>query len=97
MNVSESKRRRVPPGFYGPGREARPGERCMCGRAAVVVKPSDELGEVGYCGLAGAPEVVPCVFCGARVRHNGGRCPDYRLSADPTPPTPAGEQPGGGR
>lgn len=33
-------------------RPARPGERCTCGRPAVVVYLTEDFGEVPYCGIA---------------------------------------------
>ena len=32
-------------------RPARPGERCTCGRPAVIVYITERFGEVGYCGI----------------------------------------------
>ena len=32
-------------------RPARPGEKCKCGRPAVVVYMTERFGEVGYCGI----------------------------------------------
>ena len=60
-------------------RAARPGELCTCGRPAVQVFITDHFGEVGYCGLPdGGASFGPCPFCGGD-RHEGGRCPEYRL------------------
>ncbi len=60
-------------------REARPGELCTCGRPAVQVFITDHYGEVGYCGLPdGGAKSGSCPFCGGD-RHEGGRCPQYRL------------------
>jgi len=33
------------------GRYAEPGERCTCGRPAVVVWKTERFGEVGDCGI----------------------------------------------
>lgn len=41
-------------------RPARPGEKCKCGRPAVVVYITEKFGEVGYCGIpdgGGLPDV----------------------------------------
>jgi hypothetical protein len=60
----------------------RPGQRgelCTCGRQAVVVFHTDTFGETGWCGRAdGGEQAGPCQFCGG-PRHQGGRCPSYRL------------------
>jgi hypothetical protein len=63
-------------------RRAEPGERCTCGRQAVVVFHTDTFGETGWCGRAdGGEQTGPCPFCGGQ-RHQG-RCPAYRLRPDP--------------
>jgi hypothetical protein len=60
-------------------RPALPGERCTCGRQAVVVYLGSVFGPTGYCGIAdGGDQAGPCPFCGG-PRHQSGRCPDYRL------------------
>jgi hypothetical protein len=66
-----------------PGeRPALPGERCTCGRQAVVVFLGSVFGPIGYCGIAdGGEQAGPCPFCGG-PRHQDGRCPDYRLRLD---------------
>lgn len=78
-------------------RPARPGERCTCGRRARVVFLTEKWGPTGWCGLSDGGRRGPCSFCGARGGHDGGRCPAYRLRADPTPdaaqPAPAFEGP----
>jgi hypothetical protein len=69
----------------GPAeRPAVPGERCTCGRQAVVVYLGGVFGPTGYCGIAdGGDRVGPCPFCGRpRHREPNGRCPDYRLRLD---------------
>lgn len=71
-------------------RPAQPGERCACGRQAVVVIPTDAYGEVGHCGRTDNPDpVMPCPFCGAAVPHRTSygtpaKCPAYVLA----PPGP---------
>jgi len=72
----------------GPSeRPAQPGERCTCGRQAVVVYLGSVFGDTGYCGIAdGGDRTGPCPFCGG-PRHDTawgdpGRCPDYRLRLD---------------
>lgn len=65
--------------FFGASRAAEAGERCSCGRQAVVVFSADSGRETGYCGRSGAARLVPCVFCGATERHPG-MCPRYRLN-----------------
>jgi hypothetical protein len=65
-------------------RPAAPGERCTCGRQAVVVYLGSVFAPTGYCGLAdGGDQAGPCPFCGG-PRHVApyGRCPDYRLRLD---------------
>ena len=60
-------------------RPAEPGERCTCGRQAVVVYLEIAPGPIGYCGIAdGGDQAGPCPFCGG-PRHQSGRCPAYRL------------------
>jgi hypothetical protein len=64
------------------GRPAEPGERCTCGRQAVVVFQTDTFGQTGWCGRSdGGEQTGPCPFCGGQ-RHQG-RCPRYRLRLDP--------------
>jgi hypothetical protein len=66
----------------GTERLAEPGERCTCGRQAIVVYLGSRFGPTGYCGVAdGGDQAGPCPFCGG-PRHPGGRCPDYRLRLD---------------
>jgi hypothetical protein len=58
------------------------GERCTCGRQAIVVYLGGVFGPTGYCGIAdGGDQAGPCPFCGG-PRHHEGRCPDYRLRLD---------------
>jgi hypothetical protein len=66
-----------------PGeRPAQPGERCTCGRQAVVVYLGGVFGPTGYCGLPdGGDQSGPCPFCGG-PRHQQGRCLHYRLHLD---------------
>ena len=60
-------------------RPAEPGERCTCGRAAVVVINGGRFGPTGYCGQAdGGDQQRPCPWCGSPRRHVG-RCPKYKL------------------
>ena len=50
MSSSEPHRR----GHEAPApteRPARPGEKCKCGRPAVIVYITERFGEVGYCGI----------------------------------------------
>lgn len=62
-------------------RPARPGERCTCGRPAVLVFPGPRLGVPGYYGRPdGGDRSGPCPFC-HRPRHDG-RCPHYHLTSD---------------
>ena len=65
-------------------RPAEPGERCTCGRQAIVVHLGSTFGPTGYCGIAdGGDQTGPCPFCGGpRHREPYGRCPDYRLRLD---------------
>jgi hypothetical protein len=67
----------------GPSeRPAEPGERCTCGRQAIVVYLGSVLGPTGYCGIPdGGDRAGPCPFCGG-PRHQSGRCPAYRLRLD---------------
>jgi hypothetical protein len=63
-------------------RPAEPGERCTCGRQAIVVYLGSVFGPSGYCGIPdGGDQTGPCPFCGG-PRHQSGRCPDYRLRLD---------------
>jgi hypothetical protein len=68
-------------------RPAALGERCTCGRPAIVVYLGSTFGPTGYCGIAdGGDRSGPCPFCGG-PRHetaygDPGRCPDYRLRLD---------------
>lgn len=65
-------------------RPAEPGERCTCGRQAVVVYLGGEHGPTGDCGIRdGGDRSGPCPFCGG-PRHGEleGRCPQYRLRVD---------------
>jgi hypothetical protein len=63
-------------------RPAEPGERCTCGRQAIVVYLGSIFGPTGYCGIPdGGDQSGPCPFCGG-PRHPSGHCPDYRLSLD---------------
>jgi hypothetical protein len=66
-------------------RPAAPGERCTCGRQAVVVYLGSVFGPTGSCGIPdGGDQTGPCPFCGG-PRHGEweGRCPAYRLRLDP--------------
>jgi hypothetical protein len=62
-------------------RPAASGERCTCGRQAIVVYLGSVFGPTGYCGIPdGGDRVGPCPFCGGpRHRQPDGRCPHYRL------------------
>jgi hypothetical protein len=60
-------------------RPAQPGERCTCGRQAIVVYLGGAFGPTGWCGRSdGGDRTGPCPFCGGE-RHQVGRCPSYRL------------------
>ena len=65
-------------------RPAVPGERCTCGRQAVVVYLGGVFGPTGYCGIPdGGDTTGPCPFCGGpRHTEPEGRCPDYRMRLD---------------
>jgi hypothetical protein len=66
-------------------RPAAPGERCTCGRQAIVVYLGSVFGPTGSCGIPdGGDRAGPCPFCGG-PRHTTpyGRCPGYRLRLDP--------------
>jgi hypothetical protein len=65
-------------------RPAAPGERCTCGRQAIVVYLGSTFGPTGYCGIPdGGDQTGPCPFCGGpRHREPDGRCPAYRLRLD---------------
>ena len=64
------------------GRNAESGERCTCGRQAETVFPTEDFGEVGWCGRSdGGDRTGPCPFCGGG-RHDWPLCPDYRLRLD---------------
>jgi hypothetical protein len=63
-------------------RPAELGERCTCGRQAIVVYLGSIFGPTGYCGIPdGGDQAGPCAFCNG-PRHPSGRCPDYRLRLD---------------
>jgi hypothetical protein len=65
-------------------RPAEPGERCTCGRQAIVVYLGSVFGPTGYCGIPdGGDRAGSCPFCGGpRHQEPYGRCPDYRLRPD---------------
>ena len=65
-------------------RPAEPGERCTCGRQAIVVYLGSRFGPTGYCGIPdGGDRTGPCPFCGGpRHAEPSGRCPAYRLRLD---------------
>ena len=74
-------------------RPAEPGDRCTCGREAVVVYSSEKFGDVGYCGIEGsaARPVLPCPWCDSTTPHqeswgDPAKCPSYQLRA-PCPAT----------
>jgi hypothetical protein len=65
----------------GSERPAESGERCTCGRQALVVYLGGSWGPTGDCGIRdGGEQAGPCPFCGG-PRHGEpeGRCPSYRL------------------
>jgi hypothetical protein len=68
----------------GTERPAAPGERCTCGRQAIVVYLDIAPGPIGYCGIPdGGDQTGPCPFCrGPRHPEWEGRCPAYRLRLD---------------
>jgi hypothetical protein len=72
----------------GARRPAAPGERCTCGRQAVIVFVTDAWGEVGWCGLSDGGRRGPCVFCGAAAGHPEERCPAYRIRPPDDPAQP---------
>jgi len=65
-------------------RPAEPGERCTCGRPAVIVYLTERR-DVGYCGRPdGGARTVPCPFCGEETTHRSpwgdpAVCPAYRV------------------
>jgi hypothetical protein len=65
-------------------RPAEPGERCTCGRQAIVVYLGSVFGPTGYCGIPdGGEDSGPCPFCGGpRHAEPYGRCPEYCLRLD---------------
>jgi hypothetical protein len=63
-------------------RPAVTGDRCTCGRLAVIVFVTDVWGEVAWCGRSDGGGRGSCVFCGATTGHSEGRCPGYRLRPD---------------
>jgi hypothetical protein len=66
----------------GGGRKAESGERCTCGRQAVTVYPTEDFGEVGWCGRSdGGDRSGPCPFCRS-ARHDWPLCPSYKLRLD---------------
>ncbi len=67
-------------------RPAQSGDLCTCGRPAATVIPSEQYGDVGYCGIDGSAfrPVLPCPWCGSQEPHreswgDPARCPDYVL------------------
>jgi hypothetical protein len=63
-------------------RPAKLGERCTCGRPAVVVLMTERFGEVGACLIddRGRFAPWPCIFRGGSEHHDrGDRCPAYRV------------------
>lgn len=74
----------------GGERGALPGERCTCGRPAVVVLASARWSDVGWCGQGDGGRQEPRSFCGTDVGHDGRRCLSYtrrpsRVADDPEP------------
>jgi hypothetical protein len=65
-------------------RPAEPGERCTCGRQAIVVYLGSVFEPTGYCGIPDGGDITgPCPFCGGpRHTETDGRCPYYRLRPD---------------
>ena len=69
-------------------RPAEPGERCTCGRPAVIVYLTERR-DVGYCGRPdGGARIAPCPFCGEETTHRSpwgdvkgdpAVCPAYRV------------------
>jgi hypothetical protein len=66
-------------------RPAEPGERCTCGRQAIVIYLGGAFGPTGDCGIRdGGDRTGLCPFCGGpRRREFEGRCPHYRLRLAP--------------
>lgn len=70
-------------------RPGQPGEKCTCGRPAVLIYRTESFGEVGDCGIrdGGGQPLWPCPWCGAGPHVNelgrAGKCPEYQ------PRTPA--------
>lgn len=53
MSLSDKSSTEQPatPSNYPTDRPARPGEKCGCGRPAVIVYVTEKFGDVGYCGI----------------------------------------------
>jgi len=74
-----------PEGFEPGQWPAEPGDRCTCGRQAVLVFHTVH-GPRGWCGVSdGGDRSEPCPFCGAQ-RHqtawgDPAVCSQYRLRA----------------
>lgn len=65
-------------------RPAAPGERCTCGRPAIVVYITDDYGPIGFCGISDGGAKGPCYFCGTTHHPDDPVCPHYKL----LPPKP---------
>lgn len=73
-------------------RPAADGERCTCGRQALVVFATVAWDEVGWCGRSDGRRSGRCVFCGDPAGHREERCWRYpvlpdslRLDSEPGP------------
>lgn len=69
-------------------RGAQRGERCTCGRQAVVVYLTERFGEVGWCGRSDGGRRGPCVFCDEPAGHLEWeqRCRLYTVHPDTVHP-----------
>lgn len=67
-------------------RSAPSGERCTCGRQALVVFVTEAWGEVGWCGRSDGGRRGRCVFCGEAAGHFEERC--WRYTVLPDAPEP---------
>lgn len=71
-------------------RPAAPGERCTCGRPAILVYTTDDYGPIGFCGISDGGAKGPCYPLihhplGLNSHHpDDPVCPHYKL----LPPKP---------
>ncbi len=66
-------------------RPAADGERCTCGRRALVVFATVARDEVGWCVRSDGRRSGRCVFCGDPAGPREERCPLYSLRPGPGP------------